>query len=120
MSQLNVEGGCLCGAVRYSIQGEPLVSGTCQCRSCRKASGAAIVPWLQVDSRHFASTAGRPVEFESSVGHANLPARESVLRTPGGGAEFLREPCGVPGRTHPGEETMSLSQLALSGGVVAA
>jgi len=80
MSQLNIEGGCLCGAVRYSIQGEPLVSGTCQCRSCRKASGAAIVPWLQVDARHFAFTAGRPVEFESSpsvtrtfCGHCGTP-----------------------------------------------
>ncbi len=66
MSQPNIEGGCLCRAIRYRIQGEPLVSGTCQCRSCRKAAAAAIVPWIQVNSEHFSFTAGRPVEFSSS------------------------------------------------------
>jgi hypothetical protein len=66
MTERNIEGGCLCGSVRYRIQGEPLVSGTCQCRTCRKASAAAIVPWLQVDSECFAFTTGKPVEFNSS------------------------------------------------------
>ena len=66
MSQRSIEGGCLCGAVRYRIQGEPLISSTCQCRSCRRASGAAIVPWITVNSEHFALTTGQPVEFNSS------------------------------------------------------
>jgi len=61
-----IEGGCLCGAVRYRIQGEPLVTGTCQCRSCRKASAAAIVPWSYVNADDFAFTAGKPVEYNSS------------------------------------------------------
>ncbi len=61
-----IEGGCLCGEVRYRILGEPLISGTCQCGTCRKASSAAIVPWLHLDSTTFAFTSGQPVEFESS------------------------------------------------------
>lgn len=61
-----VEGGCLCGAVRYRIQGEPLVSVTCQCRSCRRASGAALVPWLHLDTAQLTFLAGAPVEFQSS------------------------------------------------------
>lgn len=60
------EGGCLCGDVRYRIHGEPLVSTTCQCRTCRKASAAAIVPWLHLDASSFSFTAGTPVEFRSS------------------------------------------------------
>lgn len=66
------EGGCLCGAVRYRMEGKPLGSGTCQCRTCRKASAAAIVPWLHLDATRFAFTLGRPVEFKSS---------EAVTRT---------------------------------------
>lgn len=61
-----IEGGCLCGQVRYRIHGEPLISGTCQCRSCRKASGAAIVPWIHLNSEIFSFTAGQPVDFASS------------------------------------------------------
>jgi hypothetical protein len=66
MNAPTVAGGCLCGAVRYRIDGEPLGSGTCQCRSCRRASAAAIVPWIRVEAERFAFTAGRPVEFSSS------------------------------------------------------
>ena len=64
MSQVSIEGGCLCGAVRYRIQDEPLSSGTCQCGTCRKASAAAIVPWIAVDSAHFAFTKDRPTEYK--------------------------------------------------------
>ena len=60
------EGGCLCGAVRYRIDGEPISSGTCFCRTCRKASAAALVPWIHVAAASFAFTAGRPIEFKSS------------------------------------------------------
>jgi len=66
MRQVSIEGGCLCGAVRYRIQGEPLSSGTCQCRTCRRASAAAIVPWITVISEHFVFTAGQPTEYNSS------------------------------------------------------
>lgn len=33
-------GGCLCGAVRYEIEGEPIMAGHCHCLDCQKASGA--------------------------------------------------------------------------------
>ena len=66
MSQVSIEGGCLCGAVRYRIRGEPLSSGTCQCHTCRKASAAAIGPWITVNSEDFSFTAGQPVAYNSS------------------------------------------------------
>lgn len=61
-----VEGGCLCGAVRYRLDSEPLISGTCHCRSCRRASAAPIVGWLHVDERALVFTAGRPTSYRSS------------------------------------------------------
>ncbi len=32
-------GGCACGAIRYEITGEPVVSNDCQCRDCQQESG---------------------------------------------------------------------------------
>ncbi len=39
-------GGCLCGALRYVADGEPLYAGHCYCADCRKASGAGFIPFL--------------------------------------------------------------------------
>lgn len=36
------EGGCLCGAVRYTAAWPPLAVATCSCVDCQKQSGSAI------------------------------------------------------------------------------
>ncbi|OWV75329.1 aldehyde-activating protein [Rhizobium sp. R339] len=36
-------GSCLCGAVAYRVEGEPLRVGLCHCADCRKTSGSAFV-----------------------------------------------------------------------------
>ena len=35
-------GGCLCGAVRYRVDGGPTHVGRCHCGDCRKRSGSAF------------------------------------------------------------------------------
>jgi hypothetical protein len=35
----DVIGRCLCGAITYSISGEPLGMGQCHCKDCQRASG---------------------------------------------------------------------------------
>lgn len=35
-------GGCICGAVRFKVTGEPLRVGLCHCADCRKTSGSAF------------------------------------------------------------------------------
>jgi hypothetical protein len=35
-----LEGGCLCGAVRLAVEGNPYRVGICHCLDCRKSQGA--------------------------------------------------------------------------------
>jgi len=39
MNRISVEGGCLCGAVRYQASGDPQRFYHCHCARCRKSSG---------------------------------------------------------------------------------
>ncbi len=40
-----LSGGCLCGAVRYKVQGPAVQTTLCHCEDCRRASGAPVVAW---------------------------------------------------------------------------
>ncbi|MFQ3322955.1 MAG: hypothetical protein ACI90U_000771 [Pseudomonadales bacterium] len=35
-------GGCLCGAVKYSFDSEPIMTGVCHCENCQRQSGTAF------------------------------------------------------------------------------
>lgn len=61
-----LEGGCLCGAVRYRIDGPVLVSGICHCRTCRKVASAPNLPFASVPSSAFTIVKGAPAETKSS------------------------------------------------------
>jgi hypothetical protein len=37
-----ISGGCLCGAVRYECNAEPLGTAICHCTHCQKVSGSAF------------------------------------------------------------------------------
>jgi hypothetical protein len=49
-----LEGGCLCGALRYQVDPASADSGYCHCRMCQKASGAPAVAWFTVNKQGFA------------------------------------------------------------------
>lgn len=61
-------GGCLCGAVRYEITGAVTNPCFCHCASCRRASGAAMLPWGTFARASVRITRGALTEFRSSSG----------------------------------------------------
>jgi hypothetical protein len=89
------KGSCLCGSVRYEIDGELGDFGYCHCRSCRKASGSAHAANAPVDRerfrllgggetlREFASSPGKMRVFCSRCGspiYAYLAAKPEIFR----------------------------------------
>lgn len=63
-------GGCLCGAVRYEIEGELAPIQMCHCGQCRKAQGVAFATNIPVAAERFRLIAGAQAlrEYESSPG----------------------------------------------------
>ena len=66
-----LEGGCLCGRVRYEIEGKPRFMYQCFCGKCRAASGASCVTNIIVDTAGFRITAGK----ESLTAHESSPQK---------------------------------------------
>jgi hypothetical protein len=60
------EGGCLCGAVRYRLEGPPLHADYCHCRLCQRASGAPVVAWGTWPAARLSWLRGEPPSFPSS------------------------------------------------------
>ena len=50
MAEVSHSGGCMCGAVRYMVKGEPKRVGLCHCETCRRNTGA-ILPGFVVFAR---------------------------------------------------------------------
>ncbi len=50
---VNLNGGCLCGNVRYSASGEPVVTSICHCQDCKKQTGSAFVEVVAVPQESF-------------------------------------------------------------------
>jgi hypothetical protein len=61
-----IDGGCLCGAIRYQASGAAYGITHCHCRTCRRASGAPFVTWAGFDADKFEFTQGQPATYGSS------------------------------------------------------
>ena len=62
-------GGCLCGALRYEAEGEPLFTGHCYCTDCQKASGSGFIPFMGFAASAVRFTgAARPFTTRSARG----------------------------------------------------
>jgi hypothetical protein len=55
-----LEGGCVCGAVRYRVASRPFEAGYCHCELCRRSSGAPVLAFATVPLAHFIVIKGEP------------------------------------------------------------
>lgn len=65
-----LKGSCLCGGIRYEIDGNLGPVANCHCTQCRKASGASFTTSASVPATSFRLVAGAELlrEWESSPG----------------------------------------------------
>ncbi len=96
-----IEGGCLCGGVRYRLHVRPKQGSDCHCEDCRRASAAPYVTWCSVPSkaievlsgelrrvlyadrlRSFASCCGTPLFIQDEVGSEWIDVTVASLDDP--------------------------------------
>jgi hypothetical protein len=65
-----LEGGCLCGGVRFRINGKLGPAGYCHCKMCQRASGSAFASNAPARTGYFELVSGSELvsEYESSPG----------------------------------------------------
>ncbi len=59
-------GGCLCGAIRYSVEGPLLSTNVCYCTQCQRQTGAPLPAFLTVAARDLRLERGEPATYRSS------------------------------------------------------
>ncbi len=61
-------GSCLCGSIRYRLDGEPSSEGAgyCHCRRCQRSTGAPVVAWVTYPKSSLTILQGSPKAFQST------------------------------------------------------
>ncbi|MBI1199397.1 MAG: GFA family protein [Phenylobacterium sp.] len=77
-------GGCLCGAVRYEVEGALAPIQLCHCGQCRKAQGSAFAANIPVAASAFRLLQGEEVLRE----HRATPGKRRVFCGACGGPIF--------------------------------
>jgi hypothetical protein len=104
-----VEGGCLCGSVRYRLTSEPHDAGWCHCRICQLNSGSPAMAFATVPAGDFVLLLG--AELVGSVASSETGERRFCMRcgTPllmqdkdGATVDFSLATLDTPGRVQPG------------------
>lgn len=60
---MTIKGGCYCGAIRFEIDGEPLMRAACHCRECQHNSGGSANLLIAFAETAFTYVKGAPTQF---------------------------------------------------------
>ncbi len=93
---MTITGSCLCGAVKYEINGKLIDAGNCHCTMCRKIHGSAFATYADIEPSHFRWVSGEDlVSFYEASPNAS------------------RVFCSVCGSTLGGTEDTSITSITL-------
>ena len=72
-----MEGTCLCGSVKYALNGNLSDAGNCHCTMCRKAHGSAFATYASVSPENFVWVSGEHLVsfYEASPGACRMFCR---------------------------------------------
>ncbi|MDD5249132.1 MAG: GFA family protein [Rhodocyclaceae bacterium] len=113
------EGSCLCGGVRFTIEGELAPIQICHCSQCRRAQGGPFATNIPVDAarltflcgsdllRRYASSPGKVRAFCSVCGSPVFSERASVPGIVRIRAGLLHEPVRATLGFHAYEDSMA-------------
>lgn len=90
---MKLEGGCYCGAVRYTAEGDPLFKGQCHCRECQYFTGGHPNVVIGMPESGFTLTKGSLKPFRRGD-LANAVTREFCAEC---GTAIASRPPGMPG-----------------------
>jgi hypothetical protein len=76
MTDFEATGGCLCGAVRFSITAKPIAAYYCHCTMCQRNGGGPFMAGATVPIETLVFTNGEPKAYESSPGFVRLSCGE--------------------------------------------
>ena len=68
---MEINGGCLCGAVRYTAEADPTSATVCHCRDCQKFTGSAFAALVRVTKE--ALTIEGTLKTFTSIGGSGNP-----------------------------------------------
>ena len=85
-------GGCMCGAVRYECDADPIAMGNCHCRDCQRATGRAFAAAVLVPVSAVSTTG--LVKYYEVVGDSGGIVRRGFC--PSCGARLFGEGAATP------------------------
>jgi hypothetical protein len=91
MSQVTLNGSCLCGAVKYQVSGDPQRFYHCHCSRCRKSSGTGHATNLFLINGNLTFTAGESLLKRYKVPEAKRFARQFCGECGSQVAQFVAE-----------------------------
>ena len=90
---MKIDGGCYCGALRFSSTGDPVFQAQCHCRECQYFSGGHPNAVMALPEGSFTYTKGTPKSFKRS----DLPTPVNREFCATCGTQILARAAGLPG-----------------------